>query len=644
MIFRIVSNINKRNKFPSAGGGPQAGWLSTTHLCPFQERIFVIFSKSNLLLSIVLIAFLTNTSTNIAQINGQENTNSDINSFFNKANQFFAQNVNNGLLNYAQLKTNETLPQLIQQIAEADISKADDATIQAFYINAYNLAVIDKIIQIHPVNSVMDKSGFFDQKKFKVAGENLTLNKLEKERLLKKYKDPRFHFVLVCGALGCPPITNFAYQPKQLEEQLNSQTQKAINDPNFIKVAEKEVALSQIFEWYINDFGGTKNKTIEFVNQYKDPKIPSNSNIKYYEYDWTLNNTTANTIQNTNEPINKNEYNTDKPRKEDSPQNTASKADNTDTTTNGNEYNKDKAKTETSAKNTTAKANNTDTTTSQNEYNTDKSINVKPNNANRNNANRYVTSAAIPKGQMEIKWFNNLYSQETGNEEMLTNRSTFLTSSLSYLYGINNRFNLGFATRYRFVRNDQLPSSPLAAINFNQDGNNRTGLTAFGPQIRYAPFPALRNFSIQSSFVFPIGKDLAGSETKPYIDWNGPTWTNQFFNDFSIGGRFALFTEIDFLWEDIGNPDKGHTNRISTPVTTIFSYFPNPQTTVYTLAGFSPYWLKEFDYFTQFGLGFKYQFTPRHEVELLYTDFSNRFLNETGGRAATYNIGFRFTL
>lgn len=261
-----------------------------------------------------------------------------------------------------------------------------------------------------------------------------------------------------------------------------------------------------------------------------------------------------------------------------------------------------------------------------------------------NNDSRYVVSSTIPQGSIEMKLFNNLYSQRTGDGETLLSRSTFMTSSLSFLYGASNRLNVGFATRYRWVKNDLLPSSPLGV--FSSDGaiSNRSGLTAFGPQIRYAPFTSLKNFSIQSSFVFPIGKDLAGSNTETYIDWGGATWNTQFFNDFALNDNFSLFTEIDVLLEDIGKKDVGHLNRFSTPVILILSYRPTNNSTIYALTGYSPYWQDEFDYFAQAGLGAKYQFSQSAELELLWTSFTNKSLKDSNGDAATYNVGFRYNI
>lgn len=511
---------------------------------------------------ILIVFFLAFTvSTNLAQtINSK---------FFDLADQFFSSTVTSGKVDYQAASQNPYLNKLVTQIAAAEIDNAPQNTQTAFYINAYNLLVINEVVKEYPIGSVQDINGFFDGRKVIVAGNSMTLNALEKDLILKPNTgDGRYHFVLVCAAVDCPPITNFAYRPELLEEQLEQQTKLALNNPNFIKNTDEGVELSQIFNWYATDFGGSKQAVSDFINSYRNQPITMEDKTSFYDYDWSLNGSASN--QGITRSV-------------------------------------------------------------------DNQID------NSNNANRYVVSSTIPKGSFETKIFNNLYSQQTvesnGN---LANRSSFFTTSVSFLYGLSNRLNVGFATRYRKVRNNSLPSSPFSVFESDTDFNSRSGLTAFGPQIRYAPVPKWTNFSIQSSFVFPIGTDLAGSNTLPYIDWGGATWNTQFFNDFTIGNNFSLFTEVDIIIEDIGATEEGHMNRFSTPVTVILSYNPTSMSTVYVLTGYSPFWQDEFDYFTQVGIGAKYQFTRKFELELLATDFSNKFLNDTGGKAATYNLGLRF--
>ena len=120
--------------------------------------------------------------------------------------------------------------------------------IKTFYLTTYNFLVIKPVSNEYPIKSVMDVAGFFDQK-HQVASESLSLNEIEKQQLLPVYKDPRFHFVLVCGAVGCPPLINSAYKVDRIEKQLEFQSFLAMNNNDFIRVNEKETELSEIFRW-----------------------------------------------------------------------------------------------------------------------------------------------------------------------------------------------------------------------------------------------------------------------------------------------------------------------------------------------------------------------------------------------------------
>ena len=102
--------------------------------------------------------------------------------------------------------------------------------------------------------------------------------------------EARFHFVLVCAGLGCPPIINEAYLPETLENQLHTQTALALNNTDFIRIKGEKVLLSQIFEWYKSDFVKNETNEIDFINNFREEKIDPSAQIGYYPYDWTLNN------------------------------------------------------------------------------------------------------------------------------------------------------------------------------------------------------------------------------------------------------------------------------------------------------------------------------------------------------------------
>ena len=210
--------------------------------------------------------------------------------FFALVNTFLAKNVNNGKVNYSLIKNNPSeLNKLISLMAKYQLKEGLTDNNKAFFINAYNLTVISQIIQSYPIESPMDIPGFFDKNKFMIASESMTLNFLENEILRPQYKDPRFHFVLVCGAVSCPPITSFAYMPDKLEAQMDKQTKLALNNTSFIRYQDDKLSLSEIFKWYEEDFTTDSGNAIDFINGYRNKPLPVDIKTDYYPYDWTLN-------------------------------------------------------------------------------------------------------------------------------------------------------------------------------------------------------------------------------------------------------------------------------------------------------------------------------------------------------------------
>ena len=483
-----------------------------------------------------------------------------IQSFTTEADQFLRTHVSDGMVAYQAVKGDKRLSALIDFIAEFDYTVLSSSEQKAYLINAYNLLVIDGVRQGYPVQSVLKLNQFFNQRNYMVNGKDLSLNDLEKNDILKQFNDPRLHFVLVCAAKSCPLLASHAYNGEMLEMQIEEKTKNFINNPEFVSAPEGtgKITLSKIFEWYYDDFGGSKNGLISFVNTYRTRPISENSSVQYMIYDWSLNDAAPPILGN--------------------------------------------------------------------------------------NANRYINSSTIGKGGVEIKLFNNLYSQNLPDFTAEGDRrENYFTSSLSAIYGISSRFNLGFDLRYRRVSIHNGTGSPFSVFNFDDAELSRALVTYIGPKIRYAPIPKWNNFSIQSALWIPINNNLTGTDQLPWVDWDAPTWWTQLFNDFTIGTDFSLFTEFDLLWEDIGSESKGKTNQFSTPITAIFSYYPVINTTLYGLANFAPKYRPNWDYYYQLGLGAKYQFSPNFELEFLYTYFGNDYLHDLSGKAATINVGVRYS-
>lgn len=515
--------------------------------------------------------------------------------FFQEAQLFFATYVREGRVQYAMLTEKpEALNALYGQLKGLTPDPSDPQKFQAFYINAYNLAVIKTVVDHYPIESPMEVSGFFERKDHWIAGEKISLNTLENEKLRAKFKDPRVHFALVCGAISCPPIVPFAYTPERLNEQLERQTTLALNDPGFIvpDAEKKSVAVSEIFKWYKADF--TENQSlIEFINQYRKDEFPSDYQVNYYPYNWALND-----VQTSESPSNKNKIDTDPAL----------------------------------------------------------------------NLQTYTAGTLLKKGQMDFTLFNTLYTETRNNWQGQTfdgYRANFATSLLQWTIGVdkNARFNVGFDLSIRgtgrAAQNTSFGAINRAFLGSNTD-SSRFGVGNVGPRIKILPFKGVNNFSVQSSFLFspstaPEGRSATAQQSGLYwIEWDRYVWWNQFFYTYTFGAdKYQLFAELDLLFR-FARRD-GQVNHLDLPANIFLSYFPTKKITLYAMTQYVPRFAGSPVYddngnnitndfvigahYTASGLGFKYQFSPVLNLELLYTNFWEARNN---GLGETFNLGLKY--
>ncbi len=197
-----------------------------------------------------------------------------------------------GAVDYRALKENPAqLNAIVQKIASYPISDTSDTHRKAFYINAYNILVIHQVVQNYPIKSPMDVDGFFKVVKFSIAGEDLTLDQIEFEKLLKEDVDPRIHFALACAAKGCPYLFEEAFTPEKLEEQLAFRAKQITGLANYVYVdeANRTVQVSKIFDWYQAQFLTVSETLIDYINLYRTTKVNENYDLSFGEYDWSLN-------------------------------------------------------------------------------------------------------------------------------------------------------------------------------------------------------------------------------------------------------------------------------------------------------------------------------------------------------------------
>lgn len=212
-----------------------------------------------------------------------------------KFNTLLSQAVSGGKIDYSKFKGNAEFSAYLAALQAADPSTLSNNEQLAFWINAYNASTIKNVLDNPGMRKPTDVKGFFDAKKFTVAGRSLTLNQIENDVVRKKFKEPLIHFGLVCAARSCPPIINKAYTGKNVKSLLASNAKTYLaGKQNRYDAASNTLSLSKIFEWYREDFGGESGLK-EFVKKYGTAEMKAgltanpNAKIVSLEYDWTLN-------------------------------------------------------------------------------------------------------------------------------------------------------------------------------------------------------------------------------------------------------------------------------------------------------------------------------------------------------------------
>ena len=193
-----------------------------------------------------------------------------------------------------------SLQAIVAVYAKADLPSGDDEKL-AFLCNAYNVNVLKMVVgdaAKEDFTSVMDIPGFFDTRSITVAGKQMTLNGLENEQI-RPMGDPRIHAALVCAAMSCPPLRGEPYTAKRLDEQLNDQSRRWINDPTRNGIDDQgRLSVSMIMQWYGKDFSVEPYRgVVGFVRAFAKPAGPIGRRLSrgdapqvhFLKYDWRLN-------------------------------------------------------------------------------------------------------------------------------------------------------------------------------------------------------------------------------------------------------------------------------------------------------------------------------------------------------------------
>jgi len=195
-----------------------------------------------------------------------------------------------------------------------------DAERLAFWVNLYNVLIVDAVIAFGIRRTVWEDKGFFRRAAYRTGELRCSADEIEhgilrgnrhppyipfpvfagndRRRQWAVHRlDPRVHAALNCASRSCPPIG--AYDAGAIEGQLDLAARGFVNATTKVTQSGNgriQVGLSPIFKWYAADFGGREG-VLDFVLRYlaneadreQVARSRAQLRIEWARYDWSLN-------------------------------------------------------------------------------------------------------------------------------------------------------------------------------------------------------------------------------------------------------------------------------------------------------------------------------------------------------------------
>lgn len=232
--------------------------------------------------------------------------------------QVLAEVVEQPLVDYAELVDRKAeLDAYLRSLGGVDpavLEAAERDTRLAFWINAYNACMLSLVTDHYPIqesggffssiknaiagrpdNSVWQIDDVFSRKHCTIAGAERSQDEIEHDIIRPTFGEPRIHFAVNCAARSCPVLWPEAYTAEALDEQLDRAVRALVDNPDHFDVEGATVRLNKVLDWYKDDFGGIDGLR-DFFAPYVSPDRAAlladpGTQIAFFEYDWTLNDT-----------------------------------------------------------------------------------------------------------------------------------------------------------------------------------------------------------------------------------------------------------------------------------------------------------------------------------------------------------------
>jgi hypothetical protein len=204
---------------------------------------------------------------------------------------------------YAGLKANPAaMANLEAYIAEVEATRISALTRDeqfAAWANLYNALTVRLMVSRWPVRSIMNirptlvSIGPWKMPITTIEGRRMSLDDIEHATLRQQWQEPRVHYAVNCASIGCPNLQAEAFTAANLERMLDAGARAYVNHPRGVRIVRPgQVRVSNIYNWFKEDFGGNPAGILAHLRQYAGPELSANlegARIVGYDYDWAVN-------------------------------------------------------------------------------------------------------------------------------------------------------------------------------------------------------------------------------------------------------------------------------------------------------------------------------------------------------------------
>lgn len=211
------------------------------------------------------------------------------------------------LVDYPHLSETDldTLKHYITRMSQINIKNYNRNEQLAFWINLYNALTVQIVADYYPVDTVEEvnispglfSAGPWGAHLVTMLGTQLSLDDIQNRIIRPIWNDPRTLYAVNDATIGAPNLSKHAFEGATIDSQLNMAATEYINSLRGLQVIEGKLILSKLYDWYIDDFGGSEPDLITHLLHYaKEPLrngLQHVNSVNSYIYNWHLNSTIA---------------------------------------------------------------------------------------------------------------------------------------------------------------------------------------------------------------------------------------------------------------------------------------------------------------------------------------------------------------